>query len=240
MTVALNHRVTPALDPETYLAVSGVNDSTRGYINDVVSWANDAYQTLGKLAVAKDLADSNPAWTPEQRVLAVSGEATKQKHRLAQRLDRTVRDLEGRIAHTEAELLKPVQQAAAGPLAKEVRQHFKGLSSAERSKLIGEALAANDEPTLQAVLGAQPFLSGLTAVDRDWFIGQYHTKKQPQLVARLEVMRRVRTLMEQSGANGPAFHRAFEKVVGAKPNDVLAISKANQRAVDALKIEPTV
>lgn len=239
MSVPVNSRVTPALDPETYLAVEGVNDSTRGYVDDVISFCNDAYATLGKLHVAKDLVDGNPAWTAEQKVLTMGAEATKQKNRLAQKLDRTVRDLESRIAHTEQELLKPVQQAAAGPLAKEVRQHFKGLSSGERSKLIREALEADDEATLQAVLGAQPFLSGLTVVDRDHFIGLYHAKKQPHLVERRDVMIRVRDLLNNSGANGAAFHRAFEHVVGAKPGEVLAIEKANQRALDALKIEPT-
>lgn len=91
---------------------------------------------------------------------------------------------------------------------------------------------------MQAVLGAQPFLSGMTAVDRDHFIGTYHSKRQPHLVARLELMTRVRDMLDNNGANGAAFHRSFEKVVGAKPNEVRAIEKANQRALDALKIQP--
>lgn len=239
MTTPVNSKVTPALDPETYLAIEGVNDITRGYVDDVISFMNDAYATLGKLHEAKDLVDGNPAWTVEQRVLMMSAEAIKQKTRLAQRLDRAVRDLESRIVRTEQELIKPVQQAAAGPLAKEVRQHFKSLSGGERSKLIREALATDDEATLQAVLGAQPFLSGFSVVDRDHFIGIYHAKKQPHLVERRDVMVRVRDLLNASGANGAAFHKAFEVVVGAKPGDALAIEKANRRALDALKIQPT-
>lgn len=239
MTTPINIKVSPALDPETYLNVDGVNDSTRGYISDVVSLMNDSYATLGKLHAAKDLVDSNPAWTAEQKVLMMSAETTKQKNRLAQKLDRTMRDLDSRISLTESELLRPVQIAAAGPLAAEVRQHFKTLKEGERSKLIREALATDDEATLQAVLGAQPFLSGISDVDRTHFIGLYHRQKQPHLVERLDVMVRVRNLMEKSGANGPAFHKAFEKVVGASPSAAHAISKANERALDALKIEPT-
>lgn len=238
-TPAIKTAISPALDPDTYRAVEGYNDSTRGYVDDVVSTMQDIYITLGKLVDARKLADSNPAWSDEQRVLVVGAEAAKQKERLAGRLDRAVRDLGTRIAHTEGELLKPVQQAAAGPLAAEVRGHFKSLNSGERSKLIQEALASDDEATLQAVLGAQPFLSGMTAVDRDHFMGLYHAKKQPQLVARLDFMRRIRDTMDRSGANGPAFHRSFERVVGAAPSVVSAIARANQRAVDALKIEPT-
>lgn len=236
----INFRVTPALDPETYLAVDGVDDDTRGYVDDVISFANDAYATLGKLHAAREAADSNPAWTPEQKVLMVSGEAAKQKARLARRLDTATSALDGRIAFTEGELLKPVQQGAAGPLAAEVRAHFKTLASSERANLIREAMDADDEATLQAVLGAQPFLSGLNTIDRDHFIRLYHEKKQPHLVTRLNVMKRVRDLLNNSGANGAAFHRAFEKAVGATPGVVRGIETANQRALDALKIEPTV
>lgn len=238
MSTPVNWKITPALDPETYLAVEGVDDSTRGYVDDVVSVMNDCYATLGKLHEARRLADENPAWPEAQRVLMVGAEAAKQKDRLARRLDGASRALDGRIAQTEGDLLKPVQQAAAGPLAAEVRQHLKGLNGGERSKLIREALEADEEPTLQAVLGAQPFLSGMTAADRDHYIGLYHSKRQPHLVARLEVMKRVRDLLNTSGGNGPAFHRAFERVVGAKPGEVRAIEQANKRAVDALKIEP--
>lgn len=238
MTVPVNFRISPALDPGTYLAVEGINDSTRGYVDDVISTMNDAYLTLGKLHAAKEVVDSNPAFTDAQKILVMSAEATKHKNRLAQRLDRTVRDLDSRIALTESELLKPVQLAAAGPLAAEIRQHMKTLTAGERSKLIREALEADDEGTLQSILGAQPFLSGLSVIDRDHFISLYHAKRSPHLVERLDVMKRVADLMSTSGANGGVFHRAFEKVVGASPLDVRAIDQANQRALDALKIDP--
>jgi hypothetical protein len=239
MTVPVNSRITPALDPGTYLAVEGINDSTRGYIDDVVSFCNDAYETLGKLHTAKDLVDSNPSWTAEQKVLMMNAETTKQKDRLARRLDRTVRDLDSRIALTEQELLKPIQVAAANPLAQEVRSHFKGLKEGERSKLIREAMAADDTATLDAVLGAQPFLSGMSAIDRDHYLRMYHTAKQPHLVERLDVMKRVKDVMNNSGANGPAFHRAFDLVRGAPAGEALAIEKADAAARNALNIQPT-
>lgn len=234
-------RVSPALDPETYRAIEGYDDSTRGYVDDVVSVFNDIYATLGKLHDARVLWERNPAVTEENRILIVGKEVSKQKVRLAQRLDRASRDLDARIAHVEAELVRPVQQgAAAGPLAAEVRAHCKSLDNAQRSKLIREALEADDEATLKAVLGAQPFLSGMTAVDRDHYLHQYHSRKQPQLVARLALMTRVRETLNNTGANGSAFHLAFDKVAGAKPQLVQAIDAANERALAALRIEPTV
>ena len=117
-----------------------------------------------------------------------------------------------------------------------MRAHCKTLSREDRSKLINEAMAADDDDTLASILGSPHFLSGLSAADQAHYTHQYHSKKNPDLVARLELMTRVR---DMSYRTGPAFHRAFEKAVGGKPSDVSAIAKANARAEAALKIEPS-
>ncbi len=240
MNTPINTKISPALDPATYSSVEGYNEETKGYVDDVVSVMQDVYVTLGKICDAKALADSNPVFTEDQRLLVVGKEAAKQKDRLAQRLDRASTALDDRIAFTEAALRQPVEQAAvSGPLAAEVRAHCKGLDRTQRSKLLNEALAAGDEATLHAILGGQPFLSGLTAEDRTYFLEAYHAKKTPALVARLEVMRRVRSTLDRSGANGPAFHRSFDKAVGAPAARVRAIDTANEAALAALRIEPT-
>jgi hypothetical protein len=236
----VNSRVSPALDPETYRSIEGYNDGTRGYVDDVVSVMNDIYATLGKLHEAKRLADSNMAWTPENRILIVGKEVSKQKDRLAQRLDHASRDLDSRIAHTEGELMKPIEARALGSLNAEIRGHAKGLDRAGRFKLIREALEADDETTLVSILGSPPYLSGLANDDRDHYLHKYHSRKSPQLVARLALMTRVRETMNNTGANGSAFHLAFDKVAGTKPQLVQAIDAANERALAALNIEPTV
>ncbi len=239
MSDKVDVRVSPALDPETYRSVEGYNDSTRGYVDDVVSVFNDLYVTLGKLHEARELWERNPASTPEQRVLIVGKEAAKQKDRLAQRLDRASRDLDARITQTEGELSKPLEARALGALNAEVRAHAKGLDREDRARLIREAMEADDETTLASILGSPPYLSGLTNEDQAHYTHQYHARKNPHLIARLALMREVREKMDKTGANGGAFHKAFEKVVGARPNDVRAIADANERAMAALNIEPT-
>lgn len=230
-------RVSPALDPENVKAIEGYNDNTAPFVGDVVSAFNDAYVTVGKIHDARELWERNPATTAEQRILIVSNEAAKHRERVSKRLDRAHDDLKARIAHTEGELSRPIQQAAAaGPLAAEVRAHAKGLTRTERSKLISEALDANDESTLQSLLGAQPFLSGLSRIDHEHYLHLYHSAKHPHLVARLAVMRNVLDLIYR---NGPTLHRQFDKAIGAKPRDVNAISNANERALASLRIEPT-
>lgn len=236
MSSNLDTRVTPSLDPETYRSVEGYSDITRGYVDDVISAFNDIYVTLGKVYDAKELWDRNPATTNEQRILIVGKEAAKQKERVSRRFDNACAALDGRISQVEAELRTPlVQQAALGTLNVEVRSHCKGLNRPDRHKLITEALETDDEATLTAILGGQNFLSGLSRVDHDYYVGLYHARRQPQLVERLALMKRVGDL---AGRNSHLIHSAFEKAIGAKPSEVRAINNANDAALAALKIEP--
>ena len=99
-----------------------------------------------------------------------------------------------------------------------------------------EALERDDDATLTAVLGAQSFLSGLTELVRDHYLREYHTKKRPDLVRRLDVMNRFRERLDRIG---PIIHAQFEKAVGARPGVVSALNRANEQALAALKIEPT-
>lgn len=238
MTTPVDIRISPALDPETYRSVEGYDDSNRGYVDDVISVFDDTYHTLGKLHEARRQAEKNPAWTPANRVLILSKEALKQKERLAKRLDRAVGDLGRRIEHIEGELARPLEARALGTLNAEIRSHSKSLSRDDREKLIQDAMREDDDTTLASILAAPPYLSGLTSVDQSHYLGVYHARKNPALVARLNLMRRVQDTMNATGANGGVFHTAFEKVVGAKPSEVRAIEQADAAARAALNVEP--
>lgn len=236
MSVPIDTRVSPALDPETYRAIDGYDDETAPFVGHVVSAMNDAYVTLGKLHDARRLADRNGAWTEDQKVLIVGKEAEKQKQRILHKIDLADRDLNANIAHTEAQLMEPLtERAGLGTVNGEVRAFVRGLDRSEREALMREALDRNDEPTLTAVLGCQPFLSGLTPLDREHFLRAYHSKKRPDLVRRLDVMRRFADML---GRTAPVLHAQFEKAVGAKPAALRAIQEADAQAQAALKIAP--
>jgi hypothetical protein len=238
MSVNIDTRVSPALDPETYRAMEGYNDDTRMFVDDVVNAFNDAYLTVGKVHDARRLAESNPAWTPENRILIVGKEANKQKERVSKRLDLAHRDLKARIAHTEGELSRPLtERAGLGSLNGEVRSFVRGLDRSQREAFMNAALERDDGPTLEAILGAQPFLSGLTPLDHEHYLRLHHVKKNPHLVVRLDLMRRMLDMIHR---NGPVVHAQFEKAVGAKPSLVGALHVANEQALAALQIEPTV
>jgi hypothetical protein len=166
----------------------------------------------------------------------VGKEAQKQKERVSRRLDRACEDLKKRIAHVEGELSRPMaERAGLGSINAEVRAYARGLDDAGRGKLLSEALAADDEPTLTAILGAQPFLSGMPRYEHEHFTHLYHAKKNPHLVARLAVMR---AMGEVAGRNSGLIHAQFQKAVGAKAHVVSNLAAANEQALAALKIEP--
>ncbi|MDB5678392.1 hypothetical protein [Sphingomonas bacterium] len=233
----IDTRVSPALDPETYRAVEGYNDTTRMFVDDVVNAFNDIYVTVGKVHDARQLAEKNPAWTPENRILIVGQEANKQKDRAVRRLALAERDLRARIAHTECELTSPLtERAGLGSLNGEVRSFVRGLDRSKREAFMREALERDDGPTLEAILGAQPFLSGLTPLDHEHFLRLHHVKRNPHLVVRLDLMKRFLDMIER---NGSIVHVQFDKAIGAKPSVVGALQVANDQALAALKIEPT-
>lgn len=229
-------RVSPSLDPETFRSIEGHTEETAPFVGGVVNAMNDAYVTVGKLHDARRLADSNGAWTPENRIIIVGKEAEKQKLRILKRLDLAGRDLAATIAHTESELSKPLtERAGLGSLNGEVRGFVRGLKSGEREAFMNGALERDDGPTLEAILGAQPFLSGLTPLDHEHYLRLYHTKKNPHLVRRLDVMHRFRDRLDRIG---PIVHEQISKAVGAKPSVVGALNVANEQALAALNIEP--
>jgi hypothetical protein len=237
MADKVDTRISPALDPEVYRSVEGYDDDTRMFVDSVVNAVNDAHQTLGRIHDARTLAASNPAWTPENRVLIVSQEADKQRERVLRRLALAETDLRANIAHTEQQLMTPLkEQAGQGSLNTEVRNFVRGLDRSEREAFMRDALERNDESTLTAVLGGPHYLSGLTAVDRDDYLRLHHEKQQPQLVRRLDVMQRVLGMFERSVG---IVHTQFDKAVGATPSIVKALNRANEQALAALKIEPT-
>lgn len=229
-------RVSPSLDPETFRGIEGNTDEMGKFVGCVVNAINDAYVTLGKVHDARALWASNLAVTKENAVIIVGKEAEKQKQRILKRLDLADRDLNVNIAHTEAQLMEPlVEQAGLGSLNGEVRAFVRGLDRSKREAFMNEALERDDEATLTALLGAQHFLSGMTALDREHYLRLYHTKKRPDLVQRLDVMQRFRKRLD---GIGPIVHAQFERAVGSKPNVVAQLDRANEQALAALKIEP--
>lgn len=235
MATPINIKVSPALDPETIFALDGYSEETASIVGPVFSAFNDAYQTIGKLHDAAALWRSNPAVTPENAILIVAKEGAKQQDRLLRGMDAALRGLEANITHAEAELSKPLEARALGTLNAEIRGFAKTLSREDRSKLIHDAMDANDDTTLASILAAPPYLSGLTAIDHADYLHSYHARANPGMVARLTVLRAARDKIDRDGR---LVIKEIRKAVGADSRQVQAIDKADTAAREALKIGP--
>ncbi|HSX53890.1 MAG TPA: hypothetical protein VLG14_01205 [Sphingomonas sp.] len=240
MSDEVDTRVSLSLDPERFRLIDGYNDDTRQFVDGVINAYNDIHQTLGKAHTARALAESNPALTPENRVLIVAREVDGAKKRVLARLANAERDLRANIAHTESLLSQPLtERAGMGTLNGEVRAHLKSLSRSDREKFMTEALERDDVPTLEAILGGQPFLSGFTQIDHDHYVRTYHKRKNPQLVRRLDLMKR---FLDEIERNTPVVHAQFDKAIGEKASVVAGLKQLEDQskaAFAALKIEPT-
>jgi hypothetical protein len=107
----------------------------------------------------------------------------------------------------------------------------RGLSREKRSALIRDALQKDDDATLTAILGAQPFLSGLAQEDYDHYVRTYHEKKNPHLVRRLDLMNR---FLEEIERNTPIVQAQFDKAAGATPSVMANLKSLDDQAQTAL------
>lgn len=237
MSDDIDTRVSLSLDPGTWMGIEGYGDDTAKFVGSVVNAINDAHHALGKLHTARQLWTSNPAVTSENAIIIVGREGDKHKQRVLRRLDLASQDLEANISHTTAQLMEPLtERAGMGSLNTETRAHVKSLGRGEREEFMQAALDSDDDATLTAILGGQHFLSGMSSLDRDHYLRKYHEKRRPDLVHRLDVMRRFRDRLD---GIGPIIHKEFEKATGATPGVFAHLSRANDEAVAALNIQPT-
>lgn len=234
MPEQVDTRVTLSMHPETVRALDGYTDETAPFVAEVESAFRDAYVTIGKIHDATAMGKTNGVWTEAQRILAVGKVAEKEQDRLFRKFDRVAADLGRAIAFTEGELSKPLKERSGlGNLNGEVRAHAKALDRSERAAMLEDAFEQRDLDTLQAVLGAQPFLSGLSRPEHDHYLRRFHGHENPALVARLTVMRSAMVKLDRDA--GLLFGQV-EQAVGAPPKTVRAIDAANDRAVAALNI----
>jgi hypothetical protein len=233
MSTNIDVRVTPALHEDSVTNLEGYSDETAIYVAPLREAFSDARVTLGKLHDARAAAAKNQAWTEAQQILLVAQEADKQQARLCKKFDGLRVSFEKQVASYDEQLSRPMREKAGmGSLNGEVRAHFKALSQEKRAKLLTEALEANDTDTLYAVLGAQPFLSGMMPAEHQHYTRLFHEKNNPELVRRLKVTRSALKAIEE---RAPLLFPQIEKAIGADRRKVREIELSNAAALTALK-----
>ena len=85
-------------------------------------------------------------------------------------------------------------------LASEVRQRLAGLPDADREKAIASALAGGDDALVGAVIGASPFLSGVTKARQDALLGAWQRLRHGPVLDRIERLKKALADTERAGS----------------------------------------
>ena len=98
-----------------------------------------------------------------------------------------------------------------------------------------DALDARDLKTLAAVLGAPPYLAGLSSAERDVHTRSYHEAMNPNLAKRLSVMKAGQALL--FSRSGMVFSE-IDKAVGADGKKVAVLRESRAKAESAYTFNP--
>lgn len=190
-----------------------------------------AHQGLEAVGKARLAAIANDAWTPAQQLMQVGTMADKTVDRVTGAFDKAHKFLSEFIANLDKSLSAPLEGGTRDQLAIEIREHVKKLPEDKRGAFVGEAIKKNDIRTLQAILGAPAFLSGLGESHHMLFTKQYRAAANPTAVARLDIARKGLELLEKRSG---LILREAERALGGSFAKLKKIREANSAAEAAL------
>lgn len=234
MSTEVSTQVTPALHPDNVKQIDGYDETTALVLGMTETAFDTAYKGVISVTNAREKAKTNPTWNEAQQIIHTQEFADKVMTTVTKQFDNARGNLVKGINYLEAELNVPLTEAAAGAFGKEIRDHMKGLNTAERQAFIQRHIDAGDERVVSAILGAPPFLSGLDANMQTTLTRFWHMKRQPDKAARLKVMQGAKDLIENRA--GLVF-KELEKAVGMRPDKVRLLRQAKTEAEKAFLLK---
>lgn len=230
-TTKIKRAVSPTLHPVNITSIPGYEDH-KGYVSTSVTAMDSAYQAIEHVIEARNKLSRDESRTPKAQVLMAAQMADKYMEKLQKEFASCWDKLTAGINFTENELTKPLEDyAGSGSINSEIRAHFKNMKPGERVQFLSEAMERGDERTLKSVLGAPAYLSGMSEAEAKHVTRNYHTKNNPQLAQRLEVMKKTREKLEQAK---PIILSEMEKAVGATRFELEKLKAASSEAEAAL------
>jgi len=219
--------VTPSLHPDNVKEIDGYDEQTALVLAPTVTAFDTAYQAVIAVSEAREAAKTNPTWNEAQQILHSDDLARRKLEQVTKTFDSVRANLVKGIAHLEGELNAPVTAKAAASVASEIRSFVRAMKTEERHKFIQEALDSGDEVSVSSLLGAPPYLSGLTADFQQTYTRMWHEKTSPDMAKRLRAMVGAKEMIER---NGPLVFSAMEKAVGAPPHKAKRLREAKTAA----------
>lgn len=231
MSIELDNRVTPSLHPANVGHLDGYNDATKGYVAGTERALQEAYAGVAAVHDAKEAATRDVSLTEGGRTIKVGDMAERVFTKVAKMFDTENANLSKGIAQIEEKLNAPINSRAAHPIAAEVRAHVRAMNESDRPGFVFNAINSGDATTVESVLGAPSYLSGIRAEAQAALLRMWHEHAAPEEAAKLKLMKGTLALL---GNRGGMMFTALESAVGAKPHEVQALRQAKARADKAL------
>lgn len=233
MSIQIDPRVTPSLHPENVVRLPGYSDATKGYVEGTERAFREAYDGITAVLDAKEAVKSDMSLTEAGRTMKVDDMAQRVFKKVAALFDKESANLSKGIALIEEKLNAPVTARAAHPIAAEIRAHVRSMNESDRPGFIINSINSGDRITVESVMGAPSYLSGMRADTQAALLRMYHEKSAPDEAARLNVMQGALALL---GSRGGMLFAALEQAVGANPQAVRKLREAKARADKALAL----
>lgn len=230
-TTKIKRAVSPTLHPANITGIPGYEEH-KGYVSTSVTVMDAIYQSIEHVMEAREKLSRDSSRTQKAQVLMAAQLADKYMEKHQRELESCWNKLTAAINHTENELTKPLEEyAGIGSINSEIRAYFKNMKPGERVQFLSEAMERGDERTLKSVLGAPAYLSGMSEAEAKHVTRNYHTKNNPQVAERLELMKKTREKLEQVK---PIIFSEMEKAVGATRFELEKLKAASSEAEAAL------
>lgn len=195
----------PYLVPQNFdpRAISHIAGEYGDYVKpafEAVTAAHDGLQRVNELRKKAHELGEKGAWTAEQQVLQIAKEASKLQDAILRKFDSAHKLMSDGIRGIEESLNAPVKGRADTALARAVWDHVKGLPKEQRHSFITDRIEKGDALSIETILSAPGYLSGLDDNFIETYTKMWHTKTQPQLAGRLHVMKKVLEIAAERGS----------------------------------------
>lgn len=221
----------PSLDERNITSIEGF-DEFKGDFGQALTAISSAGIGLREIDTARQKAEKNQAFTPATRLILVSQFAEKTRDQWHSSMDKAQQYYAKLANDIDQSLSTPLEASAVGPLGVEIRAHVKGLTDEQRNKFLAEAMKSNDVKTLQSVLGAPAYLSGLAPAMQQHYTRLYREATAPAAVRKLTVTRKVLAVLERAA---PIAYLQTEKAMGGTFEQAARCKYANDDAMKALE-----
>ena len=225
-------RVSPSIDGRVFSGeqINGFEDDP--VIRQLREITDSARRSLEDCYKAKDAHGSNPLLTEASALVKTANYADKRRGEILPKFDNALATVKREVEQLEAELNAPLRtntDANDTLSQREVREYVRGLPKKQRLEFLTNAAQAGDTDALRAVLGARPYLSGLTEPEWKGARHTYHKTHRGEDLRRLEALRHASETLHRTAH---IYMKGIMSVVPAKTvNEIRQKAAAADRAL---------